>query len=173
MKKVALLSLILVLAMSLTAMAQEAKKLPVCKVKSTKGKIVSTADFQNEGKPMVVSFWATWCKPCLEELTTVNELLPSWTKETGVKMIAVSIDDSRTSKKVAPYVKSAGWEAEVYLDENSDFKRAMGVTNPPHTFLINGKGEIVWEHSGYAPGDEKKLYEKIKELSNEQKTEQK
>lgn len=145
--------------------SQEKSKLPVANVKDLKGNTVSTSTFTNDGKPVVISFWATWCKPCMEELAIINENLSEWQEQTGVKYIAVSLDDSRSSKRVAPFVKSKGWEFEVYLDENQDFKRAMNVNNPPHTFILNGKGEIVWEHNGYAPGDENKLFEEVKKLA--------
>lgn len=141
------------------------KKMPDVKVKNLKGSKVSTADFENDGKPIVINFWATWCKPCLLELNTIHELYPDWQKETGVKVIAVSIDDSRNSSKVAPFVRGRNWKFDVYLDENSDLRRALNVNNPPHTFLLNGKGEIVWEHNGYASGDEKELYKEIKKLT--------
>jgi peroxiredoxin len=140
------------------------KKLPAVKIKDLKGARVSTEDFKNDGKPMVISFWATWCKPCILELNTIHEVYPQWQKETGVKVIAVSIDDSRNSSKVAPFVRGRDWKFDVYLDENSDLRRALNVNNPPHTFLINGQGEVVWEHNGYAAGDEKELYQEIKKL---------
>lgn len=80
-------------------------------------------------------------------------------------MYVVALDDSRSSKKVKPFIKGRDWKFEVLLDENGDFKRAMNVNNPPHTFLIDGKGKVVYEHNGYAPGDEHKLFKKIQELS--------
>lgn len=144
----------------------EEKKLPAVKVKNLKGETISTDKFENDGKPFVINFWATWCKPCILELNNINEHYTKWQKETGVKIIAISIDDSRNTKKVAPFVNGRGWEYEVYLDENSDFRRALNVNNPPQTFLIDGKGNIVYSHNGYAPGDEKHLYEEIKKLVN-------
>ena len=140
------------------------KKLPSVKVKNLKGETVSTDKFSNDGKPMIINFWATWCKPCILELNNINEDYAKWQKETGVKIIAISIDDSRNSKKVAPFVNGRGWEYEVYIDENSDFRRALNVNNPPQTFLLDGKGNIVYSHNGYAPGDEKHLYEEVKKL---------
>lgn len=148
-----------------TVFTQELNRVPSVKVKTMNGaKIVDAADFNNDGKPFVINFWATWCKPCIKELNNINEVYQDWVDETGVKIIAVSIDDSRNSKRVAPFVAGRGWEYEVYLDENSELRRAMNVTNPPHTFLVNSKGEIVWQHNGYAPGQEDELYEKILEL---------
>jgi hypothetical protein len=91
-----------------------------------------------------------------------------WQKETGVKLIAMSIDDSRNTSKVGPLVNGKGWKYDVFLDENADFKRALNVTNIPHTFLLNKAGEIVWQHNSYAPGDEEELFEKVKALSKAQ-----
>ena len=163
MKK--LLFLLPVLALIAAGSANvDSKKLPSQTVKSLNGKTFNTADFNNDGKPMVINFWATWCSPCKKELNTIAEVYEDWQDETGVKIIAISIDDARTKGRVAPYVNSAGWEYEVYVDENSDFKRAMNVNNVPHTFLLNGKGEVVWQHNNYSPGDEDELYEKILEL---------
>lgn len=139
--------------------------LPTINVKGLDGKTISTGDFANDGKPIIISFWATWCKPCIQELLTISEEYDEWVKETGVKLIAISIDDARNAPKVAPFVQGKGWEYEVYIDENSDFKRAMSVNNVPHTFLLNGKNEIVWNHNSYTPGDEEELHELVKKLA--------
>lgn len=152
-----------------TTYSKELKTLPNVKVKNLKGELVEAKSLGNEGKPFVINFWATWCKPCILELNNLHELYDKWQKETGIKIIAVSIDDVRNSKKVAPFVMGRKWNFEVYLDENGDFRRAMNVNNPPHSFLINSKGEIVWEHNGYAPGDEEYLYKKIIELLDVEK----
>jgi thiol-disulfide isomerase/thioredoxin len=151
------------------AYAKEPKTLPNVKVKNLKGENVETKTFSNDGKPMVINFWATWCKPCILELNNLHDVYEKWQNETGVKIIAISIDDVRNSKKVAPFVKGRNWKYEVYLDENGDFRRAMNVNNPPHSFLLNSKGEVVWEHNGYAPGDEEILYEQIKNLLSTEK----
>ncbi len=140
------------------------RTVPSVKLKDTKGKPFDTKNMTNDGKPYIINFWATWCKPCIQELVNINETYTQWQKESGIKIYAVSIDDSRNSKRVAPFVNGRGWNYEVLLDVNSDLKRAMNVNNPPHTFLVDGKGNIVWEHNGYAQGDEKTLYKKYKEL---------
>ena len=90
-------------------------------------------------------------------------------KETGVKLIAISIDDARSSGKVVTDVKTKGWEYEVYIDENQDFKRAMNVNNVPHTFLVNGEGKIVWSHNSYTEGDEEKLFENVRAVAKGEK----
>ena len=87
----------------------------------------------------LISFWATWCKPCIRELTAIADLYEDWQEETGVKLVAISIDDTRNSAKVAPFVYGKDWDYDVYLDENGAFKRALNVNSVPHTFLLNDK----------------------------------
>jgi cytochrome c biogenesis protein CcmG, thiol:disulfide interchange protein DsbE len=143
--------------------------LPSVKLKNLLGETIDTKAFSNEGKPFIINFWATWCKSCILELSSINDVYEDWQKETGVKIFAISIDDSRNSKRVAPFVKGRKWNYDVYIDENSDFKRAMNVNNPPHTFLCNGKGEIVWQHNGYAPGDEEELINQVRKIIADEK----
>ena len=162
MKKTLLFLSVLV---SASAFAQNTFRLPSVSVKDISGNTVQTDKFQNDGKPMIINFWATWCKPCVLELTTIADEYEEWVEATGVKLIAVSIDDSRNTAKVGPMVKGRGWNYEIYLDPNEDFKRAMNVTNPPHTFVVNGRGEVVWQHIAYQPGDEKVLYDIVKKVA--------
>lgn len=152
--------------------AKESDKLPAIDVKNLQGETINTSTFSNDGKPFIVCFWATWCKPCLMEMTTYSENYEEWQKETGLKLYAVSIDDTRSSKKVAPFVRGRGWTFDVLLDENSDFRKSMNVLNPPHTFICNGKGEIVWTHTGYAQGDEEILLKEYRKAVEDQKAQE-
>jgi peroxiredoxin len=140
--------------------------LPAVTLKNLDGKDVNTADLKNDGKPMLICFWATWCSPCKKELNTYADYYEEWQKETGVKIYAVTIDDQRTVNSVKPYVNSVSWEYEILSDVNKTFSQAMGVNSPPHTFLLNGKGEIVWQHVGYTPGDEEEVHEQLLKLAH-------
>ncbi|MBQ7062682.1 MAG: TlpA family protein disulfide reductase [Bacteroidales bacterium] len=147
------------------AMAQNAKLPAGITLKTLDGKTVESSVIQNDGKPMIVSFWATWCKPCNRELNTIKEVYNEWQEETGVKLVAISIDDARSSSRVKPHVDGNDWEYEVYLDPNQDMKRAMNVVNVPHTFLVNGNGEIVWQHTSFVEGSEEELIEMVRKLN--------
>lgn len=165
MKKLFFAVFTLIFTTTLLAQTESGRKIPAVEVKKLDGTNFNTKDISNNGKPIIISFWATWCTPCKKELNTIHDLYDDWKAETGVKLIAVSIDDARNIQKVAPYVNGRNWEYEVYIDPNQDFKRAMNVNNVPHTFLLNGNGEVVYQHNSYAEGDELKLYELLKKVA--------
>ena len=160
------LSIILIATfLNVGTICSQERSLPNIDVKTLDGATFNIQDLENENNPIVISFWATWCKPCKKELNNIAEIYEDWQDETGVKVVAISIDDTRSMSKVAPYVNSSDWEYEIYLDSNSDLKRALGVSSVPHTFLINSEGKIVWQHKGYIDGDEDELYEQIQAIS--------
>ncbi|MBK7384600.1 MAG: TlpA family protein disulfide reductase [Flavobacteriales bacterium] len=160
-------TLLLVGVLSIPAFAQQ--RLPNVTVQTLDGKKVDSRTFSNDGKPVIVNFWATWCAPCKKELNAIAEKYADWQARTGVKLIAVSIDDARSMARVKPYVSGQDWDYEVYLDPNGDLKRALNVNNVPHTFLLNGNGEIVYQHNNYEPGDENVLFEQVLELVGKKK----
>ncbi len=167
MKKIALL--LLISFTSSMSFSQEKnsknieKEIPSVLLKDISGNRFNTAELENNGNPIVISFWATWCSPCKRELNTIADLYEDWQDETGVELYAVSIDDSRTINSVEPYVNGKGWEYKILMDPNSDFRRAMGVNNVPHTFVIMN-GKIIYSHNNYAPGDEDRLYDILLKL---------
>lgn len=134
--------------------------LPDVNLKTLMGKTISTTEISNNNKLMVISLWATWCVPCKNELDAIAEVYEDWVDDTGVSLFAVSIDDSRTSKRIKPMINGKDWEFEILLDENSDLKRAFGVSTVPFTVLIKN-GKIVYKHTGYTPGYENELYDQI------------
>jgi peroxiredoxin len=156
MKKILMMAMMVVAAVALHAQVANVQ------LKNINGKTVQTASIANNGgKPVIISFWATWCKPCLRELKAIHEVYADWQDETGVKMYIVSIDQAQDANKVKPLVDGFGWEYEVLLDPNGDFKRAMNVQNVPHVFVINSKGKIVYNHAGYVDGGEEDIREAL------------
>ena len=131
--------------------------LPAVTLQDTNGKSVNVASLAQSGKPVVIAFFATWCKPCMRELKAIDELYADWQDETGVTVYLVSIDQGQDIHKVKPLVDGNGWEFPVLLDPNGTLKRAMNVQNVPHLFVVNSKGEIVYNHTGYSAGDETEI----------------
>jgi len=171
MKKIAILSAFLIgFLTSGFSQNNEKTELPSVNIKTLAGETFNTSDIKNPEGPIFLSFWATWCKPCIKELIAVDENYVDWQKETGLKVYAVSIDDSKSMSRVAPFVNGRAWEFEILLDSNSDFKRAMNVINVPHSFILDKNGKIIWQHNSYSPGDEDEIYKIIKKASEEEKS---
>lgn len=138
--------------------------LPSVMVKKSDGSQVNIQDYGKTGKITVISFWATWCSPCIKELNNILDLYEDWQKKYGCEVVAVTIDDARTSPKVMPFVKGQGWPYTILFDENKDLARALNVNNPPQTLLLDQNGNIVYVHNGYTEGSELELEAEIKKL---------
>lgn len=133
------------------------------KAKNIKGESIALKDLSNE-KPLVLSFWATWCLPCMEELISINNNLEEWKKERDFHFVAVSTDDPRTVNKVKTVVNGKNWTFDqVLLDPSQSIKRQLNVNNVPTT-LVYFKNKLVYSHVGYAPGDEDELFNKLKQI---------
>ncbi len=135
--------------------------IPASELRTFDGSIVNSRDLLQDSVPIIISFWATWCKPCIKELNAINDVVDEWKEEAKFRVIAISIDDARTTNMVRNLVNARGWTFEVYLDPNSEFKKLMNVVQPPHTIIIY-KGKIVYQHTSYSEGDEEELLEIIR-----------
>jgi len=158
-------NLLTALALLLAVFSTQAQELPSTTLKTLEGKQIDIKDAISKEGPTVISFWATWCKPCIKELTAFTDYAVELEDDFGAKVLAVSIDDTRNSARVAPLVQGQGWDYTVLLDENQDLKRNLGIVNVPFTIVLNKEGEIVWKHSGYSPGDEETLAEVVEEVA--------
>ena len=112
-----------------------------------------------------MSFWATWCSPCKRELDAIADMYEDWQEDYDMELIAVTIDDSRSMAKVPALVETKGWEYTILSDSKRELQKALNFQTVPQTFLINASGEIVYTHSGYNPGDEIELEDKIAALT--------
>ena len=113
----------------------------------------------------MISFWATWCAPCKRELDAIQEVYEDWQEDYDMELVAISVDNARTFPRVKGMVESKGWDYEVLSDIKQALQQAMNFQDVPYTFVIDKEGKIVYSHSGYNPGDENELEEKLQELS--------
>lgn len=158
--KVALLSIV-ALCISSSAAAQ----LPAVKLENRKGETVVTSSLVDGKTPMIISFWAVTCKPCIRELDAINDAMPDWLDEASFRVVAISTDDSRFSAQARAWVEGHGWnDFTVLFDKNQEFMRAMNVSYTPQVFVVDKNGKIVYSHTGYTPGSEQELIDKIKSL---------
>lgn len=109
--------------------------------------------------PLIINFWASWCKPCLKELPTLNNLQAKY--DTLVTVVCISTDRPRALPSVKSLIKSQKFSFITLIDQNSEVQKLFNVTSIPKTFLINKEGEIVYEHTGYNRGDERYLEEEL------------
>lgn len=114
-----------------------------------------------KGKVVVLSFWATWCGPCKEEMPHLQRMYSEHEDE-GLVVLSISTDDARSASKVKPYIKKNGYTFPVLLDRDSS---VIGSYNPaktlPFTVVIDRAFEISKVTSGYNPGDETALEELV------------
>ena len=164
MKKLVFIFILNFFLFGIVLSQEDNNKLPSVDIKTLTGETFNTSEISNNG-PIFISFWATWCKPCIKELIAVNENYIDWQEETGLKVYAISIDDTKSTSRVAPFVNGRAWDFDVLLDVNSDFKRAMNVINVPHSFILDKNGKVVWQHTSYSPGDEDEIYKVIKSIA--------
>ena len=151
---------ILILASSFAAV----KSFPKVDLKDLKGNKVKTESFIDNKKVTVVSFFATWCKPCQLEMDNISEVYEDWQADYDVEMIAISVDNARGTAKLNSLVKSKGWPYQILVDDRQQIQNTLGFQTIPQTFLLDENGNIVYEHNGYKPGDEIELEDHIAEL---------
>ena len=147
---------ILVAAMAAAAVCQAQEISPNAIVKDLSGNSIQMGDVLKDDV-VIVSFWATWCKPCQNELDALAEIEDIWADK--LRVVAISIDDARSASKVRSTVKAKMWPYEVYTDENSSLAKSLNISSIPFVMIV-ADGKTVYSHTGYTPGSERHLVDK-------------
>ncbi|MCL3781381.1 TlpA family protein disulfide reductase [Prolixibacteraceae bacterium JC049] len=162
MKKMHLLIALLLLAVGSVSAQVNLSKI---QLKSTDGKVVKFSEVIGKGKPVVLSFWATWCKPCISELEAISEVYDDWKDEADFEFYAISIDDSRSYSKVKSLANGKAWPFEVLLDDKHELKQMLGLNSVPFMMIFDKKGNVAHKHLGYTPGSEENIFDELLELN--------
>lgn len=139
--------------------------IPNITLNTLNGKSVKIQDEISKEKITILSFWASWCMPCINELDAISEVYEDWQEDFNLELIAISTDDARTQKRIRPMVNGKGWPYKILLDKNQELKRALNISTIPQIIILKDS-KIIYIHSGYSPGVEDEFYEIIKENSN-------
>lgn len=150
---------ILFILLSVSSLSQNI--VPNTKLKNLESEFIYTNDLLTENNFYIVSFWATWCIPCINELDAIVDIYEELEKD-NIEVIAISTDDARTKKRVRPMINGKDWNFKILLDENHDLKRALNIVGIPHTIITKGT-KIIYRRIGYSPGEEVDLFEFIRE----------
>ena len=143
----------LLLGISISNYAQ----LPDITLPDIYGQQVQVSTLPKQGHPVILSFFATWCKPCMRELNAISQVYDEWQETTGVEVVIVSVDEGQNLMKVKPLIEGNNWPFKTLLDTGGLLKQAMHVQNIPHVYVLNKEGQIVYNHVGYIDGDEENL----------------
>lgn len=154
------------MVLAIMSMASDAfgQTLPDVKVENARGEEIRIRSLVN-GKPLIISYWSIACKPCIQELNAINDVIEEWREEADFDVVAVSVDDVRMQASAKAKATALGWDFICIYDTNQELKRAMNVNLTPQSFVVDAAGNIVFSHSGYTPGSEELLFEKILEIT--------
>lgn len=127
------------------------------------GKLVVLDSLVKKG-PVIMSFWALWCKMCIKELDALKPYYPE-IESLGISFLAVSQDKAKSKDEVKSFAAGHKWQYQVVLDPDNKLRKSYNVQVMPTFFIVDQNKKIIYTHQGYKPGDEKKVMEKIRELT--------
>ena len=137
---------------------------PNFSLKKINGRTVKIGEYLNDG-PVLINFWATWCAPCKKEMVFLERFENEYKKE-GFSVLSISIDSQKSLAQVRSYIRINNYSFDVFLDPNMQVFKKMNGNLMPTNILLDKKGNIIWRHYGYLPGDEKNMNLQIRSALN-------
>ena len=137
---------------------------PNFSLKKINGRTVKIGEYLENG-PVLINFWATWCAPCKKEMVFLEKFENEYKKE-GFSVLSISIDSQKSLAQVRSYIRINNYSFDVFLDPNMQVFKKMNGNLMPTNILLDKKGNIIWRHYGYLPGDEKNMNLQIRSALN-------
>jgi len=151
LRRVAATLVLVTSAFATAAPALEPVPAPRFETRDVTGKPVSLAALLEQG-PVVLDFWATWCKPCVQSLPELEAIHQKFAPR-GATVIGISVDSPRNFARVRPFAQKLGLTFPVVLDQDERLQQLFQVRGMPTTIVIAPDGRIVRARQGYLPGD--------------------
>ena len=157
------------LALLFASPVSAADRAPDFNLRSPEGKRIHLKSMLEKG-PVLLDFWATWCKPCVKAMPKLQEIHDQYS-ERGLTVVGINEDGPRGQSKVRPFLRARKLTFQIALDPDSGLMKRMRVTAMPTTLLVDRDGEIVFRQTGFTMGQEKHLIEAIEAVLQESKSE--
>jgi cytochrome c biogenesis protein CcmG, thiol:disulfide interchange protein DsbE len=125
-----------------------------------RGNTVELKDIIAPNKPTFMSFWASWCKPCIEEISVVDRMIKN--DHLGVNFVIINIDEERTLGRAKSIAKQKSWSAWALFDTNQSYMKQLGVQNLPQSNIYDSRKALRASFNAYIRGDELKYLELLK-----------
>ena len=117
-----------------------------------------------KGKIYLVSVWASWCGSCRSELRAIQKVHCKWSELYNFEFIAISIDTPTDHHKIFKLANKVDWNFKIIHDEYGYLVKELDISDIPRMFLVDQKGDIVYEPKGYSGKALERLEERIRNL---------
>ena len=112
------------------------------------------------GRVVLLNFWATWCVPCRREFPALDALAKEFAPA-GLTVLAINVEDADANAEVTAFIAKTNPSFQVLRDADMALARAYRIPGMPAVLLVDRKGQLRWQHSGYEPGDEKQYRRQV------------
>lgn len=152
--------ILIILILVLLAGTALADPMPGFRLTDMNNQNVCLEDLLGRG-PILLDFWADYCQPCKVAMPYLHELA---LKYDSLTVVLVSIDAPKMQAKAKNYLKGKDYKFLALFDPDKTLAKKLNVTNPPHSFILDQSGEIVYSHLGFEPGTEAEYEAQIRSL---------
>jgi thiol-disulfide isomerase/thioredoxin len=117
-----------------------------------------------KGQVVLINFWATWCGPCRKEMPLLEQIQKKYTP-LGFTMLGVNVEED--TRLMDTFLKDVPVSFPILLDPSNGVSKLYNVSAMPSTVIVDRKGNVRFIHQGYAPGDESRYQDLIRQLIRE------